>query len=170
MTDHTYNIDGTVSSDFQIGESGPTLHEGVSTPASSQGTGGDVYVRTGNAPGLHLKTSSLWLPMLHPSLGIVRWDVASGSTFAIPPAITYVGIVAASPGGTTTLYLPAVIDGSRVTIKDEAGTAASHPIVICAPEGIVEANASYTIASNHGAVTLMRVGSSRWIIEASYGG
>lgn len=161
------NFDGTVSPDFKIGKVGPTIHEGETLPASSFGSSGDIFLQIGETPSLHVKNSSLWLPMYHTSLGVVRWEVESGTTFTIPPYITYVGVTA-HDNATTTLYLPDTPEGSSITIKDEAGLAGDHPIVVSGSGVIIENAESYSITTSYGSVTLLFVGNGRWIVQATY--
>lgn len=57
------NLDGTMAPAFSIGKRGPTLHQGISDPNTSNhaGTNGDLYVQVGTTPKLYQFRATQWV-------------------------------------------------------------------------------------------------------------
>lgn len=159
------NIDGTVSADFQIGKVGPTIYQGQVVPAGDAGENGDLFVRIGATPEIRVKAATNWLPLTHPSLGLMRWEIASGDTFEVPPIINYVGVAASASDDPTSIVLPPdSAAGTTIIVKDESGAAGDHPISITATGLLIDGGETCLIETDYGCVTLL-FGGTQWAVK-----
>lgn len=92
------------------------------------------------SPVVERVTSGLSYTSKIKQLGTILWDVVTGGTLLLDP----------SP-----------VEGARLTIKDQAGTSALHPVTISGNGKTIDGLASIALAANFGSIDLL-FDSSEW--------
>lgn len=139
MTKRLYT--GTTGATFHLGLLGPTLHHGSAVPLDSLGANGDLYVRTGDSPGLYSRQVGSW-EALGEEETFVHDPVARGEVLAVDPSAklvtvfrnpytidtidmaidTIIETIDRQPTNAyTTVALPTGVEGQTLTIKDVSG-------------------------------------------------
>ena len=177
------NASGTSKAAFSIGKKGTTIFQGSTNPSDSNGATGDLYIKTGAAPRLFQKLASGWMV---PASDFVREEVSSGQTLTVAAITTYVALRAAisadstqitadtthvtvdsGASGNATIVLPAGYEGQIITIKDEAGVAASHAFTVRPASGLIDGAASKTFSTAFVTVKVLYTGGAWWLISTT---
>lgn len=157
MTKVWFNLSGTTAETFSISKSGPTLMQGDAMPDNSEGSDGDLYMRTGASSGFYQRVSGVWQSLVPTSF--VRQEISRGSTDTVDNITTYVAVISGSTSATT-INLPTGVEGMQIIFKDETGTAQNYNILIKET-----GTTKYTINTGYGSVTLVYTDSSWFVVR-----
>ena len=152
----TSNIHGTMADRFRIGKRGPTILQGTEPPTGDIGSSGDVYIMHGSAPRLYQKSGIAWFWSHDPQFAFVRQTVQAGQALAVEADTTHVSVTASADPGETTVTLPSGAMGMSIVVKDEAGIADQHAIVVQGATGqTIDGSDQRQITTNRGFLTLV---------------
>ena len=153
------NLDGTMSSTFQIGKNSASIS--VSTAFPTGGNNGDINIRYGGtAHRLYQKVSGTWVQLQSSQKQTV--SVSANYTTQLPDEVLFVNTT--SSAITITLGNSATLNGKTIIIKDVSGNAGTNNIAVVGQSGQtidgINDSTINVIDVNYGNVKLISDGSN----------
>lgn len=156
------NNDNTITNQFVNGGLSATTLSATTITLTSNPVSGYVLTSDGDGKGIWTSVSALTSYFTGASEFISTTGI-SVSAITLPTGTTYFG---SSYTGNTdlTLFNPTGLNGIKIIIKDEGGTAGSYRIRLIPSYGTIDGNSYVDMNTNYMSLTLVARNNNWWII------
>jgi hypothetical protein len=145
------NLSGTTSDSFRISNSGPTIHAGVSQPASALGKLGDVFILLGASPKILIKNETGWDRIVTEEQSFFRAKIST-SAFIASNEQYYLGVATTGP---VSIYLPSGRANKRFIVKDETGQANRTITIFPSANETIDGQTQFELASPYASINMV---------------